>query len=83
MYKYLVCNEPDEDIFYRQCSALEARVPGLQKIDVLADVDGGIYAIYGYGDKKITVKNSQYFGEVYIESEVLLSEFFPDAVPVT
>ena len=58
-------------------------IAGLQKVDVLNDVDGGMYAVYQYGDKRIIVKNSQYLGAVYIESEILLSEFFPNAVPET
>ena len=70
MYKYLVCNEPDEAIFNHQCAVLETHIAGLQKVDFLNDVDGGMYAVYQYGDKRIIIKHSQYLGAVYIDSEI-------------
>ena len=39
MYQYTICNQPDEDIFRRQCEALERKISGIVKVSELTDVD--------------------------------------------
>lgn len=76
MFEYSICNLPDEEIFKKQCAALEKNVPGITKIYVLDDIDGSTSAFYRKDGKKITIRNSYYIGAVFIESEIELSQFF-------
>nr|DAL05234.1 MAG TPA: hypothetical protein [Caudoviricetes sp.] len=79
MFDYTICNSPDSDIFLRQCKALEKNIPDLKKSEILKDIDGSEVAIYFKDDKKVTVHNSYYVGAVYIQSELDLTMFFPNA----
>lgn len=77
MYDYSICTEPDEELFAKQCKALEKNIAGIEKVDYLEDVDGSQFQIYKKDGKKIVVKNSYYIGALFIESEIELTQFFP------
>ena len=75
-YDYNICTNADEQIFENQCRALETHIPNLVKDKLLEDVDGSKMQ-RSYKDKKeILVKNSNYIGAVFIESEIELEPFF-------
>lgn len=76
MFRYSICSEADEDIFIRQCNALEKNISNIIKKEKLTDVDDSVMRIYSLDDKKITVCNSYYLNEVYVESEVDLIPYF-------
>lgn len=76
MYNYTICNVPDEELFYRQCSALEKYILDIVKEELLEDVDGSLTQLYRKDDCKISVHNSEYIGALYIESEIELTHFF-------
>jgi hypothetical protein len=76
MIKYCICNQVDDEIFKKQCKALEDRIPTLKKDDLLLDVDGSETQIYKLNDEKVLVHNSYYLDEVYVESEVDLTKYF-------
>ena len=76
MYKYSICNMPDEEIYKKQCVALEKHIPGLKKGNELTDVDYSKVQEYFLDGKRITVHNSFYIGAVYIKSEVELAQLF-------
>lgn len=76
MFDYTICNQPDADIFKRQCLALEKHILGLKKEKLLTDVDGSQTQLYSLDEKSITVHNSYYIGAVYIKSEIDLTKFF-------
>lgn len=76
MFDYTICNQPDIDIFKRQCQALEKHIPDIKKVRLLTDIDDSQTQLYLLGDKSITVYNSYYIGAVYIESEIDLAQFF-------
>lgn len=76
MYHYTICNVPDEELFYKQCAALEKNVPALEKDSLLEDVDGSLTQIYRKEEKEISVHNSEYIGALYIDSEIELTQFF-------
>ena len=75
-HSYNICNEPDEDLFYKQCTALEKNIPNLKKEDLLTDVDGGLTQLYSLDGKGISVHNSYYIGALYINSDIDLYQFF-------
>lgn len=76
MYKYSICNQADEEIFLKQCNALERKIPGLIKQKLLIDVDNSKIQEYILNGKKVTVYNSNYDDEVYVKSEVDLLQYF-------
>ena len=48
-YHYVICNQPDEVLFRKQCAALEHHLPGLEKEALLTDVDGSQIQCYRHG----------------------------------
>lgn len=76
MYHYSICNMPDKELFYKQCKALEKKVPGLVKKDFLSDVDGSLTQIYSKEDSRVEVHNSEYIGALFVDSEIELEQFF-------
>lgn len=75
-YEYNICTAADKEIFEKQCVALEKHIPGIERSDMLTDVDGSQTQIYELNGKKIIVHNSYYIDAVYIDSEVELTEYF-------
>lgn len=78
VYSYMICNQPDEALFYQQCAALEKNVPGLKKGKLLHDVDDSLTQLYSKDGIEITVHNSHYEKELYVESGIDLKPFFAD-----
>lgn len=76
MFSYTICNKADQEIFIKQCAALEKHIPNLEKTNLLNDVDGSQTQKYSLGNKKIIVHNSKYIGTVYIDSDIALEPFF-------
>lgn len=76
MYEYSICNVFDEEIFIRQCRALEKAIDPLIKEELLVDVDGSQIQRYRYQEKSIIVYNSTIENEVYVKSEIELESFF-------
>lgn len=76
MYTYPVCNMADEDIFIKQCAAIEKYLNPLEKDELLEDVDGSKIQPYKFCGKKVRVVNSLYTDEVYVESEMDIKPYF-------
>lgn len=76
MYEYNICNEADEEIFNKQCKALEKHIPNLVKSDLLIDIDGSKTQLYSLNSKEIIVHNSIYIGAVFVESEIDIRKYF-------
>ena len=76
MFEYAICTEPDEDIFYRQCKALEKRFPEMAKLKLLDDVDGTLIQRYVHSKGMIRVKNDYLVGAVWVQSEFDLRPYF-------
>lgn len=75
MLEYNICTQADEDVFTKQCSALE-KIPNIQKGDLLSDVDGSQVQLYALDGKNISVHNSYYVNAVFIKSEIELEQYF-------
>ena len=76
MFEYSICNMADDNIFKKQCAALEKAIHPLEKEKLLTDVDGSNIQRYSYNDKKIVVYNSYVENEVFIKSDIQLEQFF-------
>ena len=51
-------------------------IPNLIEEATLQDVDGSVIRRFTLADKKIIVKNDNYVGGVFIQSEINLEKFF-------
>lgn len=76
MLHYVICNQCDEEIFEKQCKALERAIPGIIKKELLHDVDDSKTQVYHVNQDKVYVHNSAYLNEVYVESDIDLLQFF-------
>ncbi|CAI3668985.1 conserved hypothetical protein [Clostridium neonatale] len=76
LYEYNICNQADEEIFLKQCNALENKIPNIKKDKLLIDVDESKIQKYLLDGKEIKVYNSNYINEVFIRSEVELEQYF-------
>ena len=76
MKNYTICTQPDQELFKRQCIALEKHIPNLVKEDLLKDVDGSIFQKYHHTTGMVRVCNDNYIGCLYIESEFDLEPYF-------
>ena len=74
--QFTVCNQPDREIFSRQCKSLENVIPGLALKEHLEDVDGSETAVYIVGGQEVIIHNSYYIGAVYIETDANLDKYF-------
>jgi hypothetical protein len=73
---YCICEVPDDDLFRRQCKALETYIAGLEPEPVLKDVDDSSFQIYHHPRGQIKVSNSYYLGELCVESDFDLLPYF-------
>lgn len=76
MFRYAICNQADEDIYRKQCAALEKHLSGIQRLPELQDVDSTLIQRYSFGGKSITVLNDLTLGAVVVESEEDLEPYF-------
>ena len=76
MYTYSVCDIADEEIFSKQCIAIEKHLKPIEKEEMLEDVDGTKIQLYKFEKHIIKVVNSLYENEVYVESEIDISPYF-------
>ena len=76
MKTYNVCNMPDEELFFKQCEALESRIPDLVKGKLLEDADGSKTQIYTKNGQTMSVHNSMYINALYIQSDFEIEEYF-------
>lgn len=76
MFEYWICNQADEEIFQKQCEAIERNIVPLEKREMLKDVDDSKIQTYNFQGKDIKVYNDYSMNEVYVKSEIELQQFF-------
>lgn len=76
MYTYPICNMADEEIFSKQCAAIEKYLKQLEKGELLEDVDGTKIQPYKFQGHAVRVVNSLYVNEVYVESDIDIKPYF-------
>lgn len=74
MHEYTICTVADEEIYKKQCKAIEKRF-NLKPEKILEDVDGSLISVYRYHDKEILVINDEDTGIVQVKSEIELKQF--------
>ena len=79
MFEYNICTEADQQLFYRQCAALEKHIPGLVKGKLLHDVDDSLVQLYTKNGKEIRVHNDLYIDALYIKSELDIDPYFQNS----
>lgn len=77
-YSYNIEKVADNKSFLRACKVIE-KIAGLQKKDLLIDVDGSLIQVYQVSDGEIVVFNDHEVDAVYIDSDVDLSAMFTPA----
>ena len=75
-YSYNICDQQNDELFYKQCAALEKHIPGLTKERLLIDVDGSLYQIYYHQKGELSVNNDYYIGALYIDSDFDIEPYF-------
>lgn len=74
MFTYNISKVADNKAFRNACAAIEAKVKGITKEELLADVDGSLIQIYNTPEGSIKVFNDYEVDAVYADSEVNLSK---------
>ena len=75
-FEYIICKQPDNELFKKQCLAFERKFPSLRKENVLEDVDGSLYQEYHHKSGDFVVVNDYVSGCLYVESEFDLLPYF-------
>ena len=75
-YFYGICDNPDEELFKKQCAALEKHIPNLKRARLLEDVDGSSYQHYNHPLGEVVVSNDYTLGDLYVESDFDLEPYF-------
>ena len=73
---YLICSQPDNELFKKQCAALEKKFPDMQKLPLLEDVDGSAYQTYRHEKGTIRVGDDRCLWCLYIEADFDLLPYF-------
>jgi len=76
MFEYNICNAADEDIFEKQCKAIERKLPAALKESVLEDVDGSKIQKFTLTHDEINIYLDYPVGAVYIKSSIDLEKIF-------
>ena len=76
MFEYNICNQADEDLFRKQCRALEKYLPGLQLVAILDDVDGTKVQKYRNASGTVEVRNDLQVDALYVVSDFDLMPYF-------
>ena len=74
MFTYNISKTASSKEFKSACSAIESKLKGIKKEDLVTDVDGTQIQIYDTLDGKIKVFNDYEVDAVYADSEVDLSD---------
>jgi len=75
-HEYMICTVADEEIYYKQCAALEKHIPGIKKLDELHDVDDSRIQLYQVNGEEVRVYNDRQLNAVYVASGIQLESYF-------
>lgn len=72
----MICNVADEEVYEKQCAAIEKHIPGIKKQEELVDVDGSKIQRYSYNGERIVVINSIDENELIVKSTEDIKRYF-------
>lgn len=72
----MICNVADEEVYKKQCAAIEKHIPGIKKQEELVDVDGSKIQRYSYNGERIVVINSIDENELIVKSTEDIKRYF-------
>jgi len=75
-HEYMIYTIANEDVYHKQCAALEMHIPSLRKLEELHDVDDSRIQRYELNGKRIRVLNDLQLNAVHVESEIPLEVYF-------
>ena len=81
-FHYIICEYPitepvDDELFEKQCKAIEKRFPNLKKEKLIKDeVFGNAFQLYHHEKGDIAVVNDDSLLELYIDSDFDLIPYF-------
>ena len=79
LHEHEICNQPDDEIFSRQCRALEENVPGLEKGELVQtfEISRQHYTLNGHEIVVENIFDDPYWEMgVFVRSDVDLLPFF-------
>lgn len=74
MYSYNIAKNADKKAFKNVCNLIETNHKGIEKEQLLVDVDGSQIQIYNSPGGKIKVYNDYEVDAVYVDSEISLDK---------
>ena len=75
-YEYMICDTADEELYKKQCAAIEKHIPGIKKQEELIDVDESKIQRYSYNGEEIVVINSIYEDALIVKSTEDIKRYF-------
>lgn len=76
MHEYNICNQADEELFHKQCRAIEGHIPDLLADEPLRDVDGTLVQKYTHAKGTIKVKNDVQTDALFVVADFDLLPYF-------
>lgn len=75
-FDYNIYPDNSSEMFKAACEKIESSISGLQKRDLLVDVDGTTMQVYGKDGKEIIVFDDYTIGAVFVQSDIALDKIF-------
>ena len=76
MYKYVICNRADTDLFKKQCLALEKNIINLKTESSYEDVDGTEVKKYVHQNGTVEVRNDAKVDVLLVMADFDLTPYF-------
>lgn len=75
-FDYNIHPDNSPEMFKAACEKIESSISGLQKRDLLVDVDGTTIQVYDKDGNEIIVFDDYTIGAVFTQSDIVLDEIF-------
>lgn len=76
VYKYIICNHADKELFEEQCRALEKNITNLKAEGLYEDVDGTEVKKYVHQKGAVVVRNDTKVDVLLVMAEFDLPPYF-------
>lgn len=69
MHHINICNQTDKELFFKALDKIKKTKGFIMQGKLLEDVDGSLIAVFQYEGGKVLLKNDEYIGALFIESD--------------